>query len=254
MTPRPATRAFTLLEVLLASSLAVVLGLAVAQVLYVSQRARQRVEARGAERALSSALARRLRADLQAVLPPAGLYASGLTGESEVGGGMGEELLDPSARERTLEALDSGDEPPPWDERDRLVLAVQPPAPAFGDAVPPGEGALWQVTYWVDDDPDTEERGLVRLVERRRTRVPTAEPEPPVELAGAVVGLDVQYWDGQAWQETWDSAASETMPLQVRVRLAVAEDEDPDADGVRTLTVAVAPPAGRLGEIPEATQ
>lgn len=238
-------RGFTLLEVLLAAALGAVLALATAQVLYVTRRAAVSVERRAETRSLGLALERRLRADLLALVPPGGLHAAGLVGESAERTGSGQELLQGPYLDLGL-----GEEPPPVDGRDRLTLAVLPPPPPFGRLHEPGEGALWQVVYYVDDDPATPEVGLVREVTRVRDPLPGSDPPLPDALAEEVVGLDVRYFDGTTWQETWDSSASDTIPQLVRVRLAVLRP----GQELACEEVWVSSPTSRMGTVPEPVQ
>ena len=251
--PSPLRRAFTLLEVLLAASLTVVIGLAVAGILQVQYTARERVRARGEQRAVLAAVERRLAADLRAIVPPGGVHAAGVLAESATRDASSEALLDPvldaAADSYRAAAATAAEAAPPVDERDRLTLAVNTAPPEFGDSTPLGEGALVSVVYEVDDDPETEERGLVRRATRLREPVPGAEAEPPEQLAEWVVGLDLRFWDGAAWQETWDSGASDTLPLAIEARLACAVQGE-----LFTFRVVVAPPTGRPSQIPPATE
>ncbi len=253
--PERASRAFTLLEVLLATSLTAVIAVAVAGVLGSLFTAQERVRARGERRALLAALERRIVADLRALVPPGGLYAAGLVGEDLDAGDSsgGEPLVEPevvSAAQAALREAGSADDLPPLDARDRLTLAVLPPAAAFGRELPAGEGALWDVTYEVDDDPATPERGLVRQVTRLRDPATGSEPEPAEVLSEAVVGLELSYFDATIgeWLPTWDSSASDTLPQAVRVELAVVE-----RGALLTYRLVVASPTARPTQLMEPT-
>jgi type II secretory pathway pseudopilin PulG len=235
--------AFTLIEVLLAMSLTAAVGLAIAQVLAVSTKAQTTARERATTRALGQALWERLDGDLRAVVPPGGVYAAGLVGEQSLDSAVS---LLPSDVER--EALEQ-DPAPPVDARDRLTLAVLPPATSFGEELAAGEGSLWQVTYEIDDDPSTEISGLVRTAQRVRDLPPTvAAPEPEV-LADYVVGFEVRYYDGLDWVEVWDSSTSEILPQSIRLRLAVLEGED-----VSTLVFEISPWSGLATQLPEAVE
>lgn len=235
-----ARRGFTLIEVLLAATLSAVIGLAVAQLVSVTSMAARRTRARAEVRALRATIARRLEQDLRALVPPGGLYASGLVSLDDTRSGTGEELL-PAALQGA--AVTSGPAiEPPLDARDMLNLAVNGPALTWGDAPLPGHGGMWSVLWEVDDDPETEERGLVRRVVRVRDPLPGSEPEPVETLAAEAVGFDVRYWDGAGWVEAWDSGTSELLPLAIEVRVAlVVQDE------LHVIQVLVAPAAARTG-------
>lgn len=234
---RRAPSGFTLVEVLLASALTAVIGLAIAQVVGVSHRADKRVKERAARRAAASAIARRLEGDLRGLVPPGGLYAAGLVllaGDRT--GGAAEALLPAGLDVPTGTPVAGEPAPPPVDARDQLTLAVAPPPVAWGDALPAGEGAFHHVVYEVDDDAATPERGLVRRVVRLRDPVPGAPAEPVEVLAAAAVGLEVRCWDGTAWQGAWDSGSSDTLPTAVQVRVALLEGTE-----VVTVPLVVAP-------------
>lgn len=82
-----------------------------------------------------------------------------------------------------------------------------------------------EVEYYVVDDPDAVARGsgmLVRTVERTllaETReTPTEEP-----LLRGVAGMEVEFYDGDAWQTSWEVTDTDlTLPEAVRVRLELS--------------------------------
>lgn len=232
--------AFTLVEVLLAAVLAAVIGLAVSQFVYVAHNGARRTRARAEVRAIRAMIARRLDDDLRALVPPGGLYASGLVSLDGTRGGTSEELL-PAALQGATPVSGPTTEPP-LDARDLVTLAVNPPVLTWGDAHLPGHGAMWSVLWEVDDDPETEERGLVRRVVRMRDPLPGSDPEPVEVLAAEAVGFDVRFWDGSGWVDAWDSGTSELLPLAVEVRVAVVLQDE-----LHVIQVLVAPVAARTG-------
>lgn len=240
---RIARAGFTLIEVLLASTLSAVIGLAVAQLLQVTHRASQRARAHAEARALRGAIERRLRDDLLALVPPGGLYASGLIGEDVDDATAGEPLLPPELSGATpVVGPAATDGAAAVDARDRLTLAVIPPATAWNDAAPAAHGAFWSVVWEVDDDPETVERGLVRRVVRLRDPLPGSDPEPAEVMAAEGVGFDVRYWDGAAWALVWDSGASDTLPLAIEARATLVIQGE-----LHVVQVLVAPVAARIG-------
>ena len=247
-------RRFTLIEVLLATALTAVVGLAVASLLATQFTARQRLRARGDQRALLSAIERRLRGDLEALVPPGGLYAAGIVGEDAIGS-SGEDLLGTELRALAANQTTPSGEPLPIDQRDRLTLSVWPPARAFGTEALEGEGALWQVIYRIDDDPETPERGLVREVARVRDLAAGTDPPLPEELAPEVVALEISYFDGEAWQATWDSGSSDTLPTSIAVEIVVArEPTERERGSVLRYRIEVSALTARPSQIPEATE
>ena len=236
-------RGFTLVEVLLAAVLGAVITLAVAQVLWVTRRAAGSVSRRAEARGLGLAVERRLRADLLAIVPPGGLHASGVVGTSAEGAGTAEDLVPAGI------AAPGRTDGPPVEARDQITLAVLGSPPAFGRLPALGEGAILSVIYRIDDDPGTPERGLVREVLRVRDLAPGAEAPPPEPVAEEVVGLELHYFDGETWTETWDSGASDTLPALIRVRLALLHERELSSEELW-----VSPPTSRTGAIPEALQ
>lgn len=233
-------RAFTLVEVLLAVSLTAVVALAVAGLLATLSRAQERARERSVQRAMVSSIERQLAADLRALVPPGGLHAAGLIGESADDDGAGEDLAE------GVTGADA-DGQAVIDARDRLVLSVQPPAPLFGSEPTEGEGALWEVTYSLDDDPLTDERGLLRQVARVRDLAPGVEAPPPGVLVEDAIGFDVAYFDGESWLESWDSGASDTLPVAIAVKVATRIGE-----AAVVVQVQVAPATARPTELQEA--
>lgn len=247
-------RAFTLIEVLLATALTAVVGLAVASVLSTQLTARTRMRARGDQRALLGAIERRLRSDLEGLVPPGGLYAAGVVGEDQVGT-SGEDLLGEQLRALAASETTPSGEPLPIDQRDKLTLAVWPPAPAFGSEPLEGEGALWQVIYRIDDDPETPERGLVREVARVRDLAAGTDPPLPEEIAPEVVALQISYFDGEDWQATWDSGSSDTLPTSIAIELVLAkEPSERERGSVLRYRIEVSSLTARPSQIPEATE
>lgn len=242
-------RGFTLIEVLLATALASVIALAVAHVIGLMHTTQERVRDRAARRALVGALERKITADLRAVVPPGGIYAAGLIGENETGASSGEALMDEDLLAQVTAQTSSSDDPAPIMERDRLTLSVLPPARTFGVEAPAGEGSLWSVLYFIDDDPATEERGLVRQVARVRDQPEGVEPEPPQQVATEVVAMDLQFFDGQEWQETWDSGGSDTLPTAIEITLVVVLGTE-----VFTYKIMTAPAQGRPSALLEADE
>lgn len=241
-------RSFTLLEVLLATTLSAVIALAVASVFGTQVDARRRLHRRADRRSLLSSLERRLRADLRSLVPPGGTYASGLIGEDAVGT-SGEELLPPELLGKAGELMTAAGDPAPIDQRDRLTMAVLPPAAEFGEELPLGEGALWEVVYEIDDDPETLERGLIRRVARVRDLAAGVEPDLPEEIAPQVVAMNLRFFDGQEWQETWDSSGSDTLPTSTVVELVLVDQGE-----LLSYRIEVSSLTGRLSQLPEAGQ
>lgn len=235
-------RGFTLVEVLIASAMVGLIGLAIASTLRAAYDAdrtlRGRADRRATERAALDAIAR----DLRSAVPAGGIYASGIVGTQGTGTTGADVLATPDEVSKANDlATSEGTEAPPTDGRDTITLAVLPSARRYGQSFAAGAGAIEQDVWAIDDDPATPERGLVRRPTRVRDPVEGADPEPTEEIAPDVVGMRLRYFDGTTWQDSWDSGASDSMPQAIEVVLAVR-----DSDGaIHRASTVVAPLTGR---------
>jgi len=82
-----------------------------------------------------------------------------------------------------------------------------------------GEMDLANIEYYIDDDEDTDERGLmcrqspvVDLVEQQ---------ENTLEIAAEIRSLNLRYYDGTDWQDTWDSSGDGVLPLSVEISIGI---------------------------------
>ncbi len=191
---------FTLVEILAALSIFLVV-LAASYALFESgrglaQHGEHEARRHQAARAAISALER----DLRHVLRPGATYDSGFIGKS---GGTAELPAD------TLDLVGASGAP-------RSVT----PASTSPTATPePVEIDLVRAAWSIDDDASTKASGLVRKRTRLLTEVSALrDPEEGLEEVSAdVVGLKLRYYDGSAWQETWDSTQSGTLPKAVEI-------------------------------------
>lgn len=240
---------FTLIEVLIATSMLAVIGLAIAETLRAARDTDRRFQARTERRAQDHAIVARLSRDLRALMPPGGTYAAGLVGE-QVDRQGGRELLSKASEES---AADSGAasiaaSAAPYAARDRITISVIPGARRFGTSWAAGTGAIQSVIWEIDDDATTVERGLVRRATAVRDPVTGAAVEPVEVVCAEACGLAFRYFDGTDWQETWDSSAQNLIPQAVEVSVAVR-----GTDGeLRRLVAVVAPQAGRQSTLIEA--
>lgn len=210
--------AFTLLEVLLASAIMAVSAGAVAGVLRAARDARDRANDSALRRAQVRSLLRHLAADLMATVPPDGVDASGLMS------------LDQDAA--------SGH---PADE---LTMSLLPRTLRFGEERPLGHGPIASATWYVDDDPETEELGLCRQLSAIRDPLGD-DPYVIQQIDAQVLGLDLAFYDGEAWVDTWDSGESDLLPAAVSLSLTW---EDPATGRLTRSARTVALSTGRTSE------
>lgn len=122
-----------------------------------------------------------------------------------------------------LLGTNGGTEEKPLDTLTLVTFANQPATvtPASGTAE--REMDLVKVTYSIDEDTRTDQAGLVREKRKRITETVTVvEPGQYLnEIARDVVALNLRYYDGGGWLDTWDSALSGTMPKAIEATVTV---------------------------------
>jgi len=93
-------------------------------------------------------------------------------------------------------------------------------------------GDVQEVEYYIDNDPDapTGEAGiLVRALNRNLLGSPREATEQEELLAG-VASIEVEFFDGNNWNDSWTIADAESeLPVGVRIRVR--------QDGDKTVTV-----------------
>jgi prepilin-type N-terminal cleavage/methylation domain-containing protein len=276
-------RGFTLIEVLLATSLLAVIGLAIAETLRVARTADKKIKARAERRAQDRAVLERLERDLRAIAPMGVLYpqtGGQPSGTGTVAGTFANVNLSQNAPQNmpllagvtgTLplvgiqngrsggEALSLGDEetaattaaaqvdasatPAPFDERDTLTIAIVPGARRIGSEWPTGTGSIQTILWAIDDDPSTVERGLIRRPLTVQNAVST-NPEPCEVVCSDACGLMFRYFDGQGnWSTSWDCGANGQLPFAIEVSVAI---RDPDEKSIRRIVTVVSPLTARM--------
>lgn len=117
------------------------------------------------------------------------------------------------------------------------------------DALPWGE--IQKVEYYLappDDQENSSELQLVRTATRNLLATTIEElPEPAVMLEN-VNSLEIQYFDGQVWSDSWDSTVTESTPKAVRVRILFrsADVKRPDTEPIEIVCEVAAQNASTL--------
>ena len=208
------SRAFTLLEMLVALAIMAVLAAALYASLGIGFHARARAEAAAAPtRALAVALDM-IQRDMTCALPPRGVLAGPFTGED----GETETSGEPSDAVTFFADIEgSGAEKP----------------------------GIRKVEFLVTTSEDGIESVLVRRVTDNLLAPVEEEPVETV-ICRDVRLFNLSYFDGSEWQETWDSVgAGDVLPLAVHVQLDVGPAaEDDNESEVRQLTRVFPLPAG----------
>jgi len=108
---------------------------------------------------------------------------------------------------------------------------------------------LCEIGYFVDNDPDTEAKGLVR----RLDITPDEEPfdgGAAQEVARSVKELDIEYYDGLFWQDDW--LAEDGLPELVRVTLAIVDPKDREQPQIMSALIHVRMAKFEAPELPDA--
>jgi prepilin-type N-terminal cleavage/methylation domain-containing protein len=217
----PVRGAFTLLEVLLASALAVILMAA----LYVALDVQLKLADAGREAieqaTVSRAIVQRLEADLANCLGPVAPNTGGsseMTTEDETTTGDEPEVTGSTAIPFAAGVIgENGD-----GESGKLTLYVAKVTKEVADGVTPAD--VRRITYWMTD------KGLARQevpwVTSERLQLSTElyledgrEPDSFV-IAEEVTKVLFSYWDGSSWADTWDGRGDGTVkgpPMAIRV-------------------------------------
>lgn len=212
---RGKTRAFTLLEMLVAMAMIAVLAGSLYATLHVAFRAR-RTALKAVEPVRKAELAMQLlRADIQSAVVPRGVLAGSFFGEDGTDG-IGREC-------------------------DSLLLYCTTPRARQAE----GTGDVRMIELVCE--PEEDGTGMVLL---RRTTVNLLAPtinEPAEEvLCRGVHAFGLRYFDGVDWQDSWDSGARDnTLPSAVEVTLELEAEGDQrtemDAGGYWTSRVFLIP-------------
>jgi len=212
------SRGFTLLELLVAMSLMVVVAACLYSALYTGFKARRSALAAVTPTAQAINAIELLKQDLVGVLP--------------LGGGLAETFLGTSSRNSK------------GDDSDMVEFYT---THVYGDEdeLVGGLGKI-ELALEEDDDEDRENYRLVRRITRNLLSPRDIDPEEQV-LCRDVMSLNFRYYDGESWQEEWDSSAdANSLPLAMEVDIEVAYSNGAatNQDPRRRLTQSFALPCG----------
>ena len=84
--------------------------------------------------------------------------------------------------------------------------------------------------YVINEEETTEQQGLVRIKNTGLLSTSTVqeEEEEAEEIGPNVIHVSFRYFDGNDWQESWDSSMSGTLPraIEVLIHVRVPDSED----------------------------
>jgi type II secretion system protein J len=214
---QPGSRAFTLVEVLLALAICAVVLVAINAVFASAVRLRDRTSAGIEERLPVERTLEMLRHDLKSAVGPRGFLAGDFKcGAQAMGASMG----------LTGEAGGAG-------------LDFVTSTGMISDNAPWGD--LQEVLYELKTPADRNQAGmdLVRCV--NHNLLATITPTPEIQsLLSHVETVEFDCYDGSQWRNTWDTSAGDTnLPTAVRIRIQLLAQFGEDASKKAPLEVMV---------------
>lgn len=194
-------RGFTLIELLLAAVIMTVMLASLYGIYHTATRMRERVWNDIQTSVPVDEVIRVMRTDLGATIGPGEVLARPFMGLSQQDGAARRDTLDFGAAVGRL----NDDEP--WADLVEVGYSL----------IEPEDGNL-------DTGMD-----LARTL-TRNLLAQTVMADEPQRLLHNVEALQFQYWDGEYWQDSWDSTALENkLPSAIRVRVEFAEIKDKPA-------------------------
>jgi type II secretion system protein J len=193
-----APRGFTLIEVLVATVIFSVLVGALYSVFYGTLRLRENAYEVTEARLPINYIAGLIKRDLKNTVAPVGLLAGPMLGENV------EESAHRIDRLEFHTASGIVNDKDPW-------------------------GDIQKVEYYLEEPQqsgESEGNDFVRALTRNLLASTTEEPQQERLLSG-VQSLEFTYYDGEYWEEVWDSTTQENeMPLAVKVRIEFMPPEE----------------------------
>lgn len=197
---RRQVRAFTLLELLVATAMTAVLAGSLYATLHVAFKARGTATAVVEEVRRAELAVELVRADIESAVVPKGILAGGFLGEDDTDG-AGRPM-------------------------DILLLHCT----ADGAAETEGTGDIRMVELACEPAEDGEGMVLLRRLTLNLLATTVEEPAEEVFCRG-LRSFDLKYFDGMDWQDNWDSGTQDnTLPLAVEVTLELVARDGTSSD------------------------
>lgn len=192
---RDRSRAFTLVEVLIATAIFAVVVAAMNGVFYSAMRLRSKTTDVLERSGVAQHATTILRRDLRSVMAPGGVLA----GPIRWGGASGQEQAERLELYCASGVMRPGE---PWPDLQRVDYYL---------------AASLQSTNLFGKD-------LIRAITRNLLADPQAAPDEQVLLSG-VSSMQLAFYDGTQWQESWDSTTQDpAVPRAIRCRIDFAGD------------------------------
>ena len=192
---------FTLMEVILALSVTAILFSGMAMAFHRSLRLRETSFERNTEAIGKRVVESEFRRALSQVVIPDGTLAKPFVGEKQEDGDL---------------------------RRDSLELAVM--SYALSDQ---SIGDIYKLSFTVEQNEETESYELIRSITRNLLAFAEEDPEEEV-IAENIESLEITYYDGEEWVDSWDSTIKENaLPEAVKVVVDYSADDDDEAELAR---------------------
>jgi prepilin-type N-terminal cleavage/methylation domain-containing protein len=215
-------RGFTLVEVLVAVVIAAAIAGAATIALFQALRAQTASQTRQQARARADAVASRMALDLENLLRDGDLYnARVLITSGGTASGPRDELLVFASSATSVRTSNVQNEGGRYEIQYRLL---DPPVLSGGERRRIVPGAPASLVLWRRVDPIPDE-----VPDGGGVVFPVGE---------GIISLSVEGFDGEAWQESWDSDR-DGLPHAVRVRVRSMADADPRRTAAAVRVVAI---------------
>ena len=212
-------KAFTLIEVLVATVMMAILAVSLYTMLRTGIQIQRSVTGSLAQTRKVSLLMEILRQDVASILPPGGVLKGPFTGQSLVDG-----VNDAMMFYNTAQAVPD----PNW----------------TGNILEP-VGDVQEVEIYCQPAEDGKSQVLLRRVTRNLLS-PTMVGRQPEVLCRGIASFNLRYFDGTAWQNIWDSTVqNNNLPAAIEVSLQLADRSDRGAAQGLRITGVLLPMCGQ---------
>lgn len=189
-------KAFTLLELIIAIALMDVIAVALYSSIYTAFKAKNKSQAAVRPFQYVTPVFEYIRKDLVSAMNPDGILAGVFLGENNPGqGDLGADILS------------------------FYTSSYQPKANEVASNIV-------NIEYVLENDLENDKIVLKRLV-TKNILTPSAPEADEEIICRDIIGLDIQYYDGNSWLQEWDSSVENSqLPWAVRITLTVIDNSD----------------------------
>jgi type II secretion system protein J len=92
------------------------------------------------------------------------------------------------------------------------------------------DSGLVKLKYYIDDDPLTDYEGLICEYYKLPLNPENINPDKIIEISPLVKSLNLRYYDGKEWQNTWGkNFLQNKLPLDVEITITLEKKDNQDA-------------------------